>query len=125
MNLTDLASLATIITLVISLLSLSFSARRYMQIAQRELEKHRFETYHKLLKTVSIGGDECGTLKLVSQIAYIHELRNFPEYSELTQTCLKLLRSEWGQREVGRPTKTPLLKAIDDTVSYLEANKRT
>lgn len=62
------------------------------------------------------GGD---IMKLASQIAYIYELRNFPQYSEVTQTSLGLLRKEWGERETGS-MKRELLDAIDGTLAHLQ-----
>lgn len=121
-TLSDYASIATIGAFLVTLISIAFSAKRYLDIKSREEEVSRFETYHKLLKTVSKGSDEDGILKLVSQIAYIYELRNFPEYKELTKKTLNKLREEWSQND--SPNTQPSLKeAIDDTISYIEASK--
>lgn len=117
------ASIATIGAFLVTLISIAFSAKRYLNIKSREEEVSRFETYHKLLKTISKGSDEDGILKLVSQIAYIYELRNFPEYKELTKKTLNKLKEEWSKN--GPPNTQPSLKeAIDDTISYIEASKR-
>lgn len=121
MNLTDLASLATVIALVISLISIAFSSRRYIALRQAEMHRVRFETYHGLVKAISLGSEAGISLKLVSQIAYIYELRNFPEYSSLTKTVLSRLRTEWAENSVGSPNNKPLSEAMDSTIAHLEA----
>lgn len=99
MNLTDLASYATIGAFLIALGSLAFSARRYLSITEKTQEAERFKTYHHLIKTISKGSDEDGALKLVSQIAYIYELRNYREYNDLTEKVLNRLRIQWSKGE--------------------------
>lgn len=120
MELQDLAAIATIIALVVSLISLAFSAKRYLGIREREQEKERFDIYHGLLKSVSRGTDEGGPLKLVSQIAYINELGKYTEYSSTTQQALNLLRKEWAEKETGK-VKTSLLEAIDNVLAELQS----
>ncbi|WP_331775448.1 hypothetical protein [Sulfurospirillum sp. 1612] len=123
MTLSDYASIATIGAFLVTLISLAFSAKRYLDIRTREEEVFRFKTYHRLLKTISKGSDENGILKLVSQVAYIYELRNFPEYKDLTKKTLNQLRKEWSHDEAS--DIKPLLKeAIDDTISVIEASSK-
>lgn len=76
-NLGQLAAGVTIFAFVVSFGTLAFSAYRYVAGVRQNQEKVRFTTYHRLLRIVSTGYDEQGLLKLVSQIAYIHELTNF------------------------------------------------
>lgn len=119
MSLTDLT---TIGAFLLAIGSLAFSARRYIRITEKTQESERFEIYHKLIKTISRGADESGALKLVSQIAYIYELRNFPEYKDLTETLLNQLGIQWAEGESER--NFPLLKkAIDDTLASLQQRK--
>jgi len=120
MELQDLAAIATLIALVVSLVSLAFSAKRYLGIREREQEKERFDIYHGLLKSVSRGTDEAGPLKLVSQIAYINELGKYKEYSSTTQQALNLLRNEWAEKEQDK-VKKPLLEAIDNVLADLQS----
>lgn len=122
MELQNLAAIATILTLLVTLGSLAFSAKRYLDIRERELEKERFSTYHALLKTISKGQDAEGTLKLVSQIAYINELTKFPEYSATTEQSLNLLRTEWADK-VPDEIKKPLLGVVDETLATIQSNR--
>lgn len=57
-------------------------------------------------------------MKLVSQLAYVYELRNFPEYADLTEKLLTHLKADWAQS--GDPQKNAKLsEAIDDTLKSL------
>lgn len=76
----DYAAVASIAVLLISMISIAFSAWKYLNIRTREQEKERFESFHRILKLISLGRDDIGPLKLVSQIAYIYELEKYPEY---------------------------------------------
>lgn len=63
--------------------------------------------------------DEHGPLKLVSQLAYIFELRHFPQYGELTQKLLEKLHSEWAQNSPNDPNNEVLAEAINETLVHL------
>ena len=115
MTLNDLAVWATVGAFIVPLISLAFSARRWLAIRDTELKAARFQTYHGLVHSISSGTNERGVMKLRSQIAYVYELRNFPEYAQLTNTVLTLLRKEWTERKSGQ-LKVELVKAIDETL---------
>jgi len=118
-TLNDLAVCATLGAFVAPIIALAFSARRWLSIRGAELKAARFQTYHRLVHSISVGASEHGPMKLTSQLAYAYGLRNFPEYADLTQTVLGLLRKEWGEREDGGK-KQELLKGIDDTLAFLQ-----
>lgn len=120
MNLNEFASLATIAALVVSLGSLAISSRNYVRVREIEQQHHSFEMYHELIKRISRGADEHGTLKLVSQLAYIYELRNFPIYSDLTRALLMRLIAEWKQNAPGDQNNEILSGAIAETLACLE-----
>lgn len=122
MTLQNVAAVATILTLLVSLLSIAFSARRYLSVREREQEKERFQIYHQLLKTISKGVDHEGPLKLVSQVALVSELVKYPEYSSSSRQALNLLRQEWTSKEPEH-IKKPLIQAIDEALSLLEQRK--
>jgi hypothetical protein len=123
MALSDAASITTIAAFFVTLVSIAFSAKRYLDIREKDQESERFAIYHRLLKIISTGYEEKqNDLKLASQLAYIYELRNFPEYTELTRPTLNRLRGQWANHEP-LETNGPLKEAIDDTLSYLERIK--
>ncbi|EGQ8107655.1 hypothetical protein I7096_005099 [Vibrio parahaemolyticus] len=123
MSLSDLASWATIGAFLISLVSIAFSAKRYLSIREKELASERFTRYHDLIKAISKGADADGDLKMVSQIAYIYELRNFPEYSDLTKSTLLRLSEEWQTNNPHKEKDRVLNTAIDETI--FAVNKKT
>lgn len=119
MTLNDLAIWATLGAFIVPLISLAFSGYRWLRIRESELKAVRFQTYHRLMHNISVGTSEHGSMKLASQLAYIFELRNFPEYAALTIDVLRLLRKEWSEREEGEK-KDELLKGVDATLAALE-----
>lgn len=119
MTLNDLAAWASVIALLVTVGSIAFSARRYLHIRETELKKDRFTTYHRLVRTISAGSDEHGVMKLVSQLAFVYELRNFPEYGDLTQKLLTHLREEWTPGETEH-RRAKLHEAIDGTLANLQ-----
>lgn len=58
-------------------------------------------------------------MAITSQIAYIYELRNFPEYAELTKTLLNRLDIMWKKGEEN-DIYVVLNTAIKDTISQLK-----
>lgn len=94
-NLNEIGVVVTVLTFLLSIAALSFSAYRYVTVRRDELRNQRYEQYHALLMKVSRGIDEQGVMKLVSQRAFIYELRHFPEYGALTKRLLESLLDDW------------------------------
>lgn len=107
----------TVLTFVLSVAVLAFSAFRYVSLRRDELRVKRYEQYHALLLNVSRGADAQGPLKLVSQRAFIYELRHFPEYRTLTKRLLESLLSEW-KEDTEKSAK--LTFEIQDTIKSLQ-----
>ncbi len=119
------ALLLAILGLVVPLLAICFSAWRYISERRETLAREQFQIYHRLIADISRGQDEHGVdHKLVSQLAYIHELRNFPEYGALTRDVLHRLRKEWKTNSPDSTANIPLAAAIEGTVAHLERRKR-
>lgn len=98
-HLADIGTVATILSLLVTVAVLAFSALRYVTVRRDELRNLRYERYHELVRTISQGADLGGALKLVSQRAYIYELRHFPEYKALTTRLLQSLIDEWNTND--------------------------
>ncbi|WP_104902633.1 hypothetical protein [Pseudomonas sp. LH1G9] len=117
-HLADIGTIATILSLLIAVGVLAFSAFRYVTVQRDELRNHRYERYHHLLRTISSGSDAAGQLKRVSQQAYIYELRHFPEYKHLTIRLLRSLLEEWSKNS---GAKDPVLEAeVAETIAALK-----
>nr|MBS0020873.1 hypothetical protein [Gammaproteobacteria bacterium] len=119
-NLGQLAAGVTVFAFVVSFATLAFSAFRYVAGVRQSQENVRFTTYHRLLRVVSTGSDEKGLLKLVSQIAYIHELTNFRKYDPVTYRVLRYLRNEWLEREQQKPA---LFGEVDRALHRIERRR--
>lgn len=116
-NLNEIGVWVTVLTFLLSVAVLAFSALRYVTVRRDELRNLRYEQYHALLLKVSRGTDCQGLLKLVSQRAFIYELRHFPEYSALTKRLLESLLSEWKED----PEKSAkLMFEIQETIRALK-----
>lgn len=117
-HLADIGTIATILSLLVAVAVLAFSALRYVTVRRDELRNQRYQRYHYLLRTISSGWDAAGQLKRVSQRAYIYELRHFPEYKVLTTRLLKSLLEEWSKNGADND---PLLKEeIAETIAALK-----
>lgn len=121
MNLTleQYSALATLVALVLSFVVIAVQLWRFLGIKKAEQSDIRFRTYHTLVKIVSKGADADGPLKLVSQIAYIHEFKLFPEYRSITETVLGLLSKEWEDSSENPERKKALTRAISETLAAL------
>jgi len=116
-NLNEIGVTVTVLAFLLSVGVLAFSAYRYVTVRRDELRNQRYEQYHTLLMKVSRGTDDQGPMKLVSQRAFIYELRHFPEYSALTKRLLESLLSDWKKD----PDKNAILSfEIQDTIKALE-----
>ncbi len=116
-NLNEIGVWVTVLTFLLSVAVLAFSALRYVTVQRDELRNLRYEQYHALLLKISRGTDGQGMLKLVSQRAFIYELRHFPEYRVLTKRLLESLLSEWKED----PAKSAKLTfEIQDTIKAIK-----
>jgi hypothetical protein len=115
-NLNEIGATFTVLAFFLSVGVLAFSAYRYVTVRRDELRNQRYEKYHALLMKVSRGTDDQGPMKLVSQRAFIYELRHFPEYSDLTKRLLESLLNDWKKD----PDKNAILSfEIQDTIKAL------
>lgn len=116
-NINDIGVAFTVLGFLLSILVLAFSALRYVAVRRYEMKSRRYEQYHSLLLKISRGADDQGLLKLVSQRAFIYELRHFPEYSALSRRLLESLLGEWRED----PEKSEKLEfEILDTISAIK-----
>ena len=116
-HLNEIGAISTILAFIFSVAVLAFSAYRYVSLRQDELQNQRYERYHLLLRNISQGHDFGGPLKLVSQRAFMYELRHFPEYKSLTIRLLESLLSEW-QEDAEKSKK--LSYEIQETIKTLQ-----
>lgn len=119
MNLENLVAYATVGAFLLSFGSIAFSARRYITQREKEQRSERFRTYHGIVEVIGSGKSSSEIMPLTSQIAYIYELQNYPEYAELTEKILGILRDQWKEGE--RDEKYKLLQeVIDDTLANIQ-----
>ena len=78
-----------------ALISLAISVWRYTSDHRASHRQQRFENYHRLIHELVEGQENQKLPRLDSQIAIIFELRNYPEYRELSERILNGLKSFW------------------------------
>jgi len=118
----DVASISMIIAffaLVVTLARLAFSAHRYLRIRSAEIKQQRFGNYHNLIDKLvdAVNGKNP---KLDSQIAKIYELRNYPEYREVSIRILEGLKQSWKNVLDNQDDNERLLKEISISLSKLK-----
>ena len=82
-------------------------------LSQRDL---RFKTYHLLIKQLVEPEDGKDGIMLDRQVATCFELRNFPEYFEITKRILTDLKAQWEKD----PLNKRIITEIDYTIKYIE-----
>ncbi|MFA6253565.1 MAG: hypothetical protein WC687_04870 [Patescibacteria group bacterium] len=84
---------------------------------REHIKDKRFKTYHELIDWLvneQIQPDR--KIKLDRQIAIVYELRNFPNYFDVSKRILKGLHEQWKDED------KRILNEIQLTLSYMERN---
>lgn len=89
----------------------------YKFISEKNLKQKdlRFKTYHLLIKDLVEPDKETGKIMLDRQIATCFELRNFPEYFELTKRILNDLNLQWDKDDRNKR----IINEIKYTLKYI------
>lgn len=97
---------------VIPLCVIAFSAWEYTEARKFESKQNTFENYHLIVERFA--GGEKGSVFVI--VANIFELRNYPEYREVSLEILKDMKLNW------QSTRISLIeKEIDETMKYLKS----
>lgn len=94
----------------------------YSSLRQQFLNRkdNRFERYYKFMGNLVSGTVPNTNPMMDQQIAIIYELRNFPDYYDVSERVLTGLKAKWN-----RPTGDRLGIEIDLTLNYIQkSNKR-
>ncbi len=106
-------------SLVVTLVTSLFLALKYLNQRAIEIRDRRFEIYHTLIQRL-VEPAPGTVMKLDRQIAVVYELRNFPEYFDVTLRILRGLRDAW-KSAAGAER---LLSEIDLTLAYVETRTK-
>lgn len=119
-ELLSLDSIVKVCGMIISLFGIIVPLYKVLMeksLKQRDL---RFKTYHLLIKDLVQPDKEIGKIMLDRQVATCFELRNFPEYFELTERILSDLKLQWKEcKGIGR-----IIKEIELTLKYIAIYNR-
>ncbi len=99
------------LSVIIPLFVIAFSAWEYTENRKFETKQHTFENYHLIVERFT-GGDKGSVFVIV---ANIFELRNYPEYKEVSLKILNDMKLNWST------TRIPLIEMeINATMRYLK-----
>lgn len=102
------------ITIIIFVMGIIWSFLKFKEY----LRDRRFGLYHKLIKELVEPENSEKLLKLDRQIAIIYELRNFPEYYEVSKRILIGLKEAWRESGLDR-----IIQEIDISIKWMSINK--
>ena len=122
-------NLLTIVGIVVAIIALIIPIYKYLFDRKLQLQDARSKIYHGLIKNLvepelqkeNVIDEKteqvCNKYGKMEdrQIATIFELRNFPEYFEVTERILHKLKTEWG----GNPSNEHIINEIRYTLSYI------
>lgn len=118
---TNAGVISLILAVVLTIGPLIFSALRYINLRADELRFKKFEIYHRLIRQLVEPEPGSDAVYIDRQIATIYELRNFPEYYEVSVRILRGLKESWA----GSPLALPrLLEEIDYAMLYMNGRLR-
>lgn len=108
--------------LLIAILTFFIPIYGFLSQKREEQRDKRFITYHQLIADLV---DPPGN-KLDRQIATIFELRNFPNYFDLTKRIVTDLRTQWSQppRDLNDPRNSRLLTELDLALKHIEKKSK-
>ncbi len=115
---TNAVILGIVMTIFLAIIPAAWSFIRYLSLKSKELRFERFKIYHQLVRELVEPEAEGRGMMLDRQIAIVFELRNFPEYHEVTLRMLEGLKRSW---DTGHPKFKRLLDEMDLTIGYIRA----
>jgi len=114
---TNAGVLSIIVAIILAVIPAIWSFIRYLNLKNRQLQFERFKIYHQLIKDLVQPETDGKSMMLDRQIAIVFELRNFPEYYELTLRTLQGLERQW---DTGHPLIKRLLYEMALTIKYIK-----
>ena len=112
----------SVITVAGAAISFIVGLVKYLDQRKREERTTRFKTFHELMGPIVARGERSNEgLALSQQVAAVYELQHFKDYSYASVPILEDLRARW---EKEKETPQLLLRAIDDTLQFLQQKTR-
>lgn len=104
--------------------AITWAAVHYINLQSKEVKQKRFETYHLLIRNFFEPLPNQEKPLLDRQIAIVFEMRNFPEYYEISLRMLEGLLPEWDKKQewsrLAAETKSTI-KYIKDKQIFLQS----
>ena len=110
------------IAALVSIGAIAVTAIHYINLRSQEIRQKRFEVYHSLIRDFVQPDQTTGATYLDRQIAVAFELRNFPEYYELSLRLLEGLLHSWKEHDSGSQ-RNRLLDEMKRTIEYIQKRR--
>lgn len=114
-ELLSLDNIIKVFGIIISLFGIVIPLYKFISEKNLKQKDLRFKTYHLLIKDFVEPDKETGKIMLDRQIATCFELRNFPEYFEVTKRILSDLYLQWNKDDRNKR----IVKEIKYTLKYI------
>lgn len=88
----------------------------FAKLAERK--KARFETYHGLVKDLTMG--DGGPLMADRQAATVYEMRRFPEYYPVSVKILDNLKTFWSESLEKKQGSSALKRELEDSLNFMK-----
>ncbi len=105
-----------LLVVLIPLAAMVVQLWQYIDQKKVELRDKRFEYFHRLIRELVEPSTDQKMMYLDRQIAVVFELRNFPEYAEVSERILIGLRDTWSKNP---ESLQRMITEIDLTLAYL------
>lgn len=110
-----LNSYAAGLTILLTAVAGIFKFWQYVNIKKTELRQKAFDNYHKLIKDLVQSDTQGEKIKLDRQVAAVYELRNYPEYFNVSIRILQ----EWLDRHEVQNFRQ-LYQEIELSINYMK-----
>jgi hypothetical protein len=91
---TKLEKYVMFLIVLVPLFTLAFSAMKYIDVRELEQKQRSFENYHGLIEKLD------STSSMDAQTAILYELRNYPEYKDVSIRILTSYQAKWKVHEM-------------------------
>ncbi len=107
------------ITILLTLIAGVYKFWQFVNIKKHEERQKRYENYHDLIKNLNQSDTPGESIKLYRQIAVVYELRNYPQYFDVSKRILQGW-IDMQDKKIGGPEK--LCNEMKLSIEFMNKN---
>lgn len=119
----DWNAFATTLGFAVPMAGMAFSGWHWVNTRKEEMRQRRYENFHEIVSVLISGRNGDGNTFVDSQVAACFELRNYPEYAEVTCRIINGLLAKW-RPHMHEPGLERLVHEGELTVAHLSKSKQ-